>query len=253
MTNVDNERGRIQVISRAAAILRCLESEPDGLSLGAIAKRIELPRSTVQRLVDALAQEQLLEIQGTAGVRLGPALMRLATHSHVDVTQRVRPYLEELSRRTGETAALASATGVELTLLHCVVSTQELRVAPVANTFLTIHATSGGKVLLAGLTDGEVEKLLPSRLKMITPHTFSTRTSLLQDLAQVRRTGFAYDREEHVLGVGAIATGVQTVHGRYALSIVGPASRINAAQAHIEATLADVRDFLQSMLSAAGA
>lgn len=253
MTNADNERSRIQVISRAAAILRCLESEPAGLSLGAIAKRIELPRSTVQRLVDALAQEQLLEIQGAAGVRLGPALMRLATHSHVDITQRAAPYLEELSRRTGETAALAHATGIELTLLHCVVSTQELRVAPVANTFLTIHATSGGKVLLAGLEDGQVEKLLPQRLKIITPHTIATRVRLLEDLATVRMTGFAYDREEHMLGVGAISTGLQTVQGRYALSVVGPATRIETAKAHIETTLADVRDFLESMLNAAGA
>ena len=45
----------IQVIARAAAVLRALENEPAGLSLGKIAQRVDLSRSTVQRIVDALA------------------------------------------------------------------------------------------------------------------------------------------------------------------------------------------------------
>lgn len=85
MTSEFIERSSIQVISRAARILRCLESEPNGLSLGTIAARSRLPRSTVQRLVDALAFERLLEISKN-GVRLGSALMRLASHSHCEVT-----------------------------------------------------------------------------------------------------------------------------------------------------------------------
>ena len=53
-------RGGIQVIARAANILRALEGEGEGLSLGEIAARVDLPRSTVQRIVTALADEQLL-------------------------------------------------------------------------------------------------------------------------------------------------------------------------------------------------
>ena len=58
MTATDSDRGGVQVISRAAAILRSLEGEPAGLSLGEIAKRCGLPRSTVQRLGEALALEE---------------------------------------------------------------------------------------------------------------------------------------------------------------------------------------------------
>ena len=65
---MQKDTGGIQVIARAAAILRALGRE--GMSLGALAKQTGLPRSTVQRIVDALAAEDFVEA-GDAGVRLG--------------------------------------------------------------------------------------------------------------------------------------------------------------------------------------
>ena len=48
------EKAQVQVIARAAAVLRTLEGQPGGLSLGQIAQDVGLPRSTVQRIVAAL-------------------------------------------------------------------------------------------------------------------------------------------------------------------------------------------------------
>ncbi|MDE1169028.1 MAG: IclR family transcriptional regulator C-terminal domain-containing protein [Pseudomonas sp.] len=244
----ESDRSGIQVISRAAAILRCLESEPAGLSLGAIAKRIELPRSTVQRLVDALALEQLLEVRGAGGVRLGPALMRLAAHSHVDFSQMARPYLEDLSRRSGETAVLYYGGGSDLLILHSVVSTQELRVAPSTGNFLRVFASSGGKVLLARQSNEAVAQLLEGLVEPLTPNTL-TLPQLLQELQQVRAEGFAYDREEHMVGVGAVATGLYTEQGAYAISLVGPAWRIKAQHEFIKQALGECRDALASAVN----
>jgi DNA-binding IclR family transcriptional regulator len=230
MSVSDVDRGGIQVISRAAAILRCLEAEPCGLSLGAIAKRIELPRSTVQRLVDALAVEQLVETSGGSGVRLGPALMRLAARSHFDLTAKARPHLEALSQRTGETAVLAHASGLELMILHCVVSSQELRVAPGVNSLLSIYATSCGKVILAQMPECTVRELLEGKMRPLTPNTL-TLEQLMAQLHEVRATGFSCDYEEHMPGVGAMAVGLATAQGVYGLSLVGPAARVRAHEA----------------------
>lgn len=238
MSLSDAERGGIQVISRAAAILRCLEAEPQGLSLGAIAKRIDLPRSTVQRLVDALAVEQLVETGTGAGVRLGPALMRLATRSHFDLTARARPHLEALSQRTGETAVLAHASGLELMILHCVVSSQELRVAPGVNSLLSIYATSCGKVILAQMPERSVRELLDGKMRQLTPNT-RTLEQLLEELKDVRGQGFSCDYEEHMPGVGAMAVALATAQGVYGLSLVGPAARIRAQEAAHKVALLD--------------
>ena len=241
MTIQETDRGGVQVISRAAAILRCLEDEPSGLSLGAIAKRSGLPRSTVQRLVDALAQEELLEVHGRGGVCLGPALMRLASHSHVDITQKARPYLEELSRVTGETASLVSASGAQMMILQSVVSPHALRVAPIAGSFLSIYATAGGKILLSTMPDQAIGQLLGKALKPLTEKTPSL-SQLLEQLETIREDGFALDFDEHTLGVGAIAVGLQTPQGRYAIDVVGPVWRIDQAKDAVKAALLKCRD-----------
>ncbi|MGC1332332.1 IclR family transcriptional regulator [Pseudomonas sp.] len=244
MTNSESDRGGgVQVIARAAAILRSLENEPAGLSLGAIAKKSGLPRSTVQRMVDALAQEELLEVHGRGGVCLGPAFMRLASHSHVDITQKARPYLEELSRVTGETAVLMGASGAELMILHSVVSPHALRVSPVAGNFLNIHATAGGKVLLAAMTDSAVTRMLGTELSVLTPKT-PTIERLLAQLDDIRQGGFASDFDEHTLGVGALAIGLQTPQGHYAIDVVGPVWRMEQAIHTIKAALITCRDDL---------
>jgi DNA-binding IclR family transcriptional regulator len=244
----DSERGGVQVISRAAAILRCLEGEPAGLSLGAIAKRCELPRSTVQRLVDALALEELLEVQGRGGVCLGPALMRLASHSHVDIIQRARPHLEKLAQETGETTLLASATGAELLILHTVVSSHTLRVSPVPGGFLNIYGTGGGKSLLATMDDKAVVKLLGSKIKPLTPNTLAL-PALLAQLGEIRTRGVAFGNEEHTLGVASVALSVPTPQGHYSIDVAGPAWRIYQARDSIEQALLKCRDELVNGLS----
>ena len=82
-----SDKNQVQVIARAAHILRALEGEDAGLSLGQIAARVGLARSTVQRIVASLEAEKLLIAASPTGrVRLGPAILRLAS----SVTRRFR-------------------------------------------------------------------------------------------------------------------------------------------------------------------
>ena len=77
--HVTNDKSQVQVIARAATILRALEDENAGLSLGQIAQRVNLARSTVQRIVAALETEKLVIAATPNGrVRLGPTILRLA-------------------------------------------------------------------------------------------------------------------------------------------------------------------------------
>ncbi|MFN6953425.1 MAG: helix-turn-helix domain-containing protein [Acetobacteraceae bacterium] len=96
------DKHQIQVIARAAAILRALQDEPDGLSLGQIAARVGLPRSTVQRIVGALEGEGLLAPAIPGGrMRLGPALLRLAASVETDVAALARPPFVTSLQRDG--------------------------------------------------------------------------------------------------------------------------------------------------------
>ncbi len=75
----------MQVIARAASIMRALEDTTTGLSLGEIAIKVGLARSTVQRIVAALESEKLVVAASPAGrVRLGPTILRLAGSVRTD-------------------------------------------------------------------------------------------------------------------------------------------------------------------------
>jgi len=235
------EGSGVQVVARVAAILKSLEGSEQGMSLGEIAARNDLPRSTVKRLVDALAQEDLLEIHGHGGIRLGSALMRLARHSQLDITTHAKSFLEALSGTTEETVVLCSLSGNELLILHSVLSPLPLRVSPMAGNFLSLHATASGKVLLSHLEDEQVERLLGTELTAYTDNTLAM-PALLTQLAEVRRTGTGHDSDEHMQGVGAIAIGLETSQGHYSVSVVGPSWRISERRAEIQAALQATRD-----------
>ncbi|MDO9442296.1 MAG: helix-turn-helix domain-containing protein, partial [Beijerinckiaceae bacterium] len=93
----------IQVIARAASVLRTLESHPDGLSLGQIAKSVGLARSTVQRIVAALASEDFVIASGPGDVRIGPGLVRIAASVSSNTAELIRPHLRALGEEVGET------------------------------------------------------------------------------------------------------------------------------------------------------
>ena len=84
-----------QVISRAADILRVLGEDTSGLSLGQIAKRVELPRSTVQRIVSALTLEGLVSTE--KGIKLGPEIHSLAQASSFGMRVRLRPVMRSIA------------------------------------------------------------------------------------------------------------------------------------------------------------
>ena len=91
LSDKSGDKSQVQVIARAAAILRVLEDEMDGLSLGQIAQRVSLARSTVQRIVGALAAEKFLIAASPNGrVRLGPTILRLAASARTDFVAAAR-------------------------------------------------------------------------------------------------------------------------------------------------------------------
>src|ERR1700691_2762764 len=127
----------IQVIARAASVLRALEGEQAGLSLAQIAQRVGLARSTVQRIVDALRAEQfLIAATPSSGVRLGPALIRLGASAGVDFDQITRPIMAKLSQRLGETVDLSVLKGFSAVFTDQIPGAHRLRaVSGVGDTF----------------------------------------------------------------------------------------------------------------------
>jgi IclR family acetate operon transcriptional repressor len=234
------DKSGIQVIARAAAVLRALKDHPQGLSLGELAKLLGLARSTVQRIVDALDRENLvIAAAPTRGVRLGPALIALAAATRFEVAEIARPVLQEISRECGETVDLSILDGDKLVFVDQIVGGYRLRADSAIGVSFPLHSTAPGKAMLAVMTEGERNNLKP-RLKLtrITKHTISSWPVLVCELDKTQQSGLSYDLEENSLGISAVASGLRMVTGEIvAISIPVPTQRFDSMRPELEKLL----------------
>lgn len=235
----DGERGGVQVIERAAAILRTLAESPDGLSLSQIAERVGLPRSTVHRLASALQTERLVASASPAGrLRLGPGLASLAMRADRDVVHRLHPFLVALSAQLEETVDLSVLTGTHVLFIDHVAAPRRLRAVSAVGALFPAHCPAPGKALLAALANEELERILPSSFERLTPGTVVDRERLLAELDTVRGEGVAYDREEHTVGICGVAGIVRGASGWFgSLSVPLPAPRFYGSEERLAAAV----------------
>lgn len=234
-----SDAGGIQVITRAAAILRLCRNEPNGLSLGQIAERAELPRSTVQRIVQALAGEGLLLADGRSrGIRLGPEVHALAEGIRFDVVELAHPHLKRLSAETGETVDLALFRRDHMVFVDQIAGSHRLRAMSAVGEQFPMHCTANGKAALALLNDQAFDKICGKGLTRFTASTHVTAAGLRKDIHKIRATGLAYDREEHSPGICAIGAAFTDVTGAiYAISIPMPSVRFEKQHKPFRSTL----------------
>lgn len=246
----DSPKQSIQVITRAISVLRALEGEPDGLSLGQIAQRVSLARSTVQRIVDALREEQfVISASPTAGVRLGPALIRLAASASVEFDHITRPIMAELSKVVGETVDLSVLKGNSAVFTDQIQGRHRLRAVSAVGESFPLHCTANGKALLSVLSPDKLDRLLRIPLPKLTQNTVTKPADLLKEIEISRRTGIAIDDEEHTEGISALGTGFLDPMGRaIALSIPVPTTRFKRIRQELGAHLLTARERIRAAL-----
>lgn len=207
-------RPGVQSIARAGRLLRALEAAPGGLPLVELAAAVELPKSTVHRLVGALADEGLVAAGPGGHVTLGPLLERLALATRLTLPERVRPALEQLHAELQETVDLAVLDGGELRFVDQLPAPHRLRAVSAVGDAFPLHCTANGKALLAALPRERALALLPPRLPRLTPATIAARAALLDELDDIAAAGgLAFDREEHTEGICAAGAPVRDASG----------------------------------------
>ena len=238
--------GTIQVIARSAQILRIL-GDFNGLSLAGIAENVGLPRSTVHRIILALEAERLVSSNGPGQYRLGPEITHLAEALKLDSIRELHPYLVRLSRDLNETVDLSIRTGHSVTFLEQIVAMRRLRAVSALGRAFPLHCTANGKAVLAALPEDLASALLGESLEPLTAHTIVNKKALLQNLAEIRRTGIALDREEHTSGICAVGGSLEIGSGEIvAISIPLPAGRFYGQEDRLARALSATLDKIAS-------
>jgi DNA-binding IclR family transcriptional regulator len=252
-TAVDDDKSAglgVQVIARAASVLRALEGRPEGLSLGQIAREVGLARSTVQRIVAALGAEDFVtEAQPGRGVRIGPGLARLAASIGSNLTEILHPHLVALRDEVGETVDLSILSGGSAVFIDQIPGQQRLVALSGIGERFPLHCTANGKAILACFSKKDAAALIERSAGEHPDHPLSDRAKLARELDAVRRKTLAFDLGEHGYGISAVGVATLDAFGRpVAVSVPAPSHRFNAQRERLSEALLAFRQKLVAIV-----
>ncbi|MEW6183363.1 MAG: IclR family transcriptional regulator [Bacillota bacterium] len=230
MSENEGRRFAVQSVERALLILEVLGANPAGLGVTAIGKELGLPKSTVHRLLAALASRGFVKQDEVSECyRLGMGYISLGlTYLHnLDLRREVLPYISELVDITGEIVQLAILERDEVLFIERRQPQETITVNPGLRA--PAHCVAEGKVLLAYLPEAELRKYL--RTQRIKPHALDTVISseeMIFHLERVKAQGYAVSAGEFADNLRGVASPIFNVSGRVvaALGIIGPAGRL---------------------------
>ncbi|MCG8589277.1 MAG: IclR family transcriptional regulator [Proteobacteria bacterium] len=191
-------------VDKAVDVLFCLQaaSEPTGVT--ALARQLDLPKSSVHRLLSALCRRGLVERDERSRYRLGFGLVTLGQGALLrePLVLAARPVLEAEARELGETLFLVCARAGELMILDKAEGTGFLRATPRVGEIVPAHATAVGKLYLAFAPD---ELADPAALEAFTERTAVTAEALAPDVERAGRQGWAVNVDEWIPGLSVLA------------------------------------------------
>lgn len=208
----DTASSGLKVLDKALRVLDLFTEQQLEWSGAEIARRLDLPVSTAHRIIHALESHGLVARTPGGGYRLGTAaiaLGRRATASF-DLRLALRPILEELARQTRDTVVLSvyEARSRGALCIDRIEAEHPLRLSLEVGTVVPLHAGASSKALLAFLGDAALEAVLAAPLQRLARGTITDPARLREEIAAVRRRGWAYSCEETNDGAWGVAAPV---------------------------------------------
>ena len=219
---------------RTLVLLRYIIENEDGLSIREASRALGYSPATVQKLIGSLHEQRfVVKDDITDRYQLGPEAVRLgfAALARLDIRRVARPHLEVLSEETGETIFLAIRRGNHAVYIDKVVSKHPIRMDASLGMDRPYNCTAVGKVLLIGMASEDIDRMAKEGcFEARTPNSIIEPTHIKAEIENIRRQGWAEDKEEFVIGAHCIAAAVFNFNGEVeaAITVSGPTERVRA-------------------------
>jgi DNA-binding IclR family transcriptional regulator len=221
----------LQTVDNLGRVLDLYSAERPEHGITEIATQLGMSKSKVHLLVSSMAEIGVLRRVPGGRYRIGWRSLQLDRVAAETTPFRLpgRSAAVALARRTGETIHLAALDGGRVVYVDRMQGSKALKIGlSQIGKHLPAHCSGVGKALLAQLpaevVDGHLER---HGLASFTPATITDPTALHAELARIRETGVAYDREEVVAGLQCVAAPIRDADGTVvaAISISAPTPR----------------------------
>ena len=194
------EPSGVLVLHKTLDILERIKTTEGGYKLADLARKVELPKATVYRILSTLEGRGYLDRSADGSYRLAKKLFDLQRTVPLEQTlHRVsQPVMERLAASCKETVNLGIVDAGEVVVINTVESPQAVRMSSKIGNRRHLHSTAIGKVMLAGMTDKEVQRLLRLKgLPKLTEETLTSKAAVLEEILRVRQQGWALDNQEN--------------------------------------------------------
>jgi len=224
----------VQSINRALTIIDEISKEnARGLSLTEISEKIDLPVSTVYRIVQNLIAWNYITEKDNGHYILGFGLLTLGNlvKDNLDLRNYARKFMEQLNRETKETIylALLDKKNGDIIYIDKVESQRNIKLAASIGSRNFIHSTANGKCLVSGLSNDKIKEILSIKgMPGLTANTITNLPDFIEEIEKVRKLGYAVDDLENEPGVVCVAAPIFD----YARDVVAAIS-ISGVEAHV--------------------
>ena len=196
----------VQSIDRAFQILTEVADEPAGIS--ELSRRLDLPTSTVARLLGTLEQLGAVErMPDENSYLIGPALVTLA--ASVDPTQSLlavaHKTMQELVDLVAEAVGLSIPAGYDVHYIGQLDCANPVQVRDWTGVSLPMHIVPSGMVILAHWPEGAVDRYLDRKLDRYTASSVIHPEQIRSRLAEIREVGYIWMEEEFAVGINSVA------------------------------------------------
>jgi DNA-binding IclR family transcriptional regulator len=227
----------LQTIQKAGEVLALYDREHTEWGVREVAAKLRVAKSSAHDLMSSLAKLGFLNKTDENRYRLGWRLVTLSETllATTELRKEAHPVMEELAVQYQETIHLAVLDGTQAVYVDKLEGRQAVRVELTSlGARLYAHCSALGKVLLAYRDEDQVKHIIQTAgLPRFTDNTITDEKELLQNLARIRKQGFAYDLEEILPDLCCVAAPIYEYSGNViaAISMSIPAYRFRRLQA----------------------
>jgi DNA-binding IclR family transcriptional regulator len=228
------EKQSVQSLDRTIDIIELLATSPQGMGVTEIGARLSLHKSTVYRLINALARRGYAEKDsGNGTYKIGYKFIEISSLyiNQLELKTEAFPFMRRLAAQTGQVTHLAILDGFEVVYIEKIDVVRSLRLYSQIGKRIPIYCTALGKVLLAGQNESIRKSILESvKYEYFTGNTIVDKNILLKQLDVAEKRGWAADNEEYESGIRCIAAPIKDFTGKViaAVSVTGDKSIVNA-------------------------
>jgi IclR family transcriptional regulator, pca regulon regulatory protein len=244
----------VRSLERGLAVIRAFDADHPELTLSEVSRATALTRAAARRFLLTLVELGYVRTDGRL-FALSPRVLDLgyAYLSSLTLPEVAAPHLERLVATVHESSSVSVLDGDEVVYVARVATRRIMTVAISVGTRFPAHATSMGRVLLAGQSDEWLAEYLATvKLVALTGRTMTDPQRLRAELMRIRAQGWALVDQELEEGLRSVAAPIRAVDGRVvaAVNVSARASRSLAAirtelLPHLLTTAASIGDDLR--------